>query len=320
MNKRILPVILLTLGLGSLSLLSAQTREKMKKDAEESITIRKKGDKNEKLTIVVDGDKITVNGKPLEDLKDSDIEVLRHEDIHSLMPHIRSRLAPMAGSMKMFGESANRAFLGVVSEKSDKGAKINSIEKESAAEKAGLQKDDIITKVGDTKIEGSDDLYDAIGKYKPEEKVTITYLRNGKEATTTATLGKTANTRVFSFNGQDYNFDMPNLNLNLPDWKGMNFNYNIRKPRLGLQIQDLAEGKGAKILDVDSDTPAAKAGLQKEDVITEINGKSVSSVDDLKESIKDLKEGDKFSVTFQRNGKTQTANVQIPKRLKTADL
>lgn len=320
MNKRILPVILLTLGLSSFSLLQAQTREKMKKDTEQSITIRKKGDKNEKLTIVVDSDKITVNGKPLEDLKDSDIEVLRNEDIRSLMPHIRSRLAPMSGSMKMFGESANRAFLGVVSEKSDKGAKINSIEKESAAEKAGLQKDDIITRIGDTKIEGSDDLYDAIGKYKPEEKVTITYLRNGKEATTTATLGKTANTRVFSFNGQDYNFDMPNMNLNMPDWKGMNFNYNIRKPRLGLQIQDLAEGKGVKVLDIDSDTPAAKAGLQKEDVITEINGKSVSTVDDLKESIKDMKEGDKFSVTFQRNGKTQTANIQIPKRLKTADL
>lgn len=320
MNKRILPVILLTLGLSSLSLIQAQTKQKMKKESDESITIRKKGDKNEKLTIVVDGDKITVNGKPLEDLKDSDIEVLRNEDIHSLMPRIRNRIAPMTGSMKMFGESANRAFLGVVSEKSDQGAKINSIEKESAAEKAGLQKDDIITKVGDTKIEGSEDLYDAIGKYKPEEKVSITYLRNGKEATTSATLGKTANTGVFSFNGQDFNFDMPKMNQNMNDWKGMNFNFNTRKPRLGLQIQDLAEGKGAKVLDVDSDTPAAKAGLQKDDIITEINGKAVSTVDDLKDSMKDVKEGDKFSVTFQRNGKTQTATINFPKRLKTADL
>ncbi len=320
MKKRILPAIVLTFGLGSLTLIQAQTREKMKKEAEESITIRKKSDKNEKLTVVVDGDKITVNGKPLEDLKDSDIEVLRNEDIHPLMSHLRGRIAPMSGNINLFGESANRAFLGVVTEKTDKGAKINSIEKASAAEKAGLQKDDIITKVGDTKIEGSDDLYDAIGKYKPEEKVTITYLRNGKEATITATLGKTSDTRVFSFNGNDYQFNMPDINLNSPGWKGMDFTVNTRKPRLGLQIQDLAEGKGVKVLDVDDDTPAAKAGLQKEDIITEINGKPISSVDELRDSLKDRKEGDKVSIVFQRDGKTQSATIQFPKRLKTANL
>jgi serine protease Do len=63
------------------------------------------------------------------------------------------------GGAKMFGDNfvfsgGNRALLGVVSEKNDNGAKITSVTKESAAEKAGLKKDDIITKVGDTKIEG----------------------------------------------------------------------------------------------------------------------------------------------------------------------
>jgi serine protease Do len=323
MNTRILPLVLLAAGISFSA--AAQTKEKSsdtKKEKSESITIRKKGDSKEKLTIVVDGDNITVNGKPLEDLKDTDVEILRNEGIRSLMPRIRGRINAMPrGSMKMFGDGfpfeGNKAFLGVVSEKDEKGAKISSVEKESAAEKAGLKKDDIITKVGDTKISDSNDLYDAIGKHNPDDKVTITYLRNGKEATATATLGKNnaPKVRSFNFNGDDFKFEMPEM----PRLNGLSFDMP-RKPRLGLEIQDLEEGKGVKVLDVDSETPAAKAGLQKDDVITEVNGKTIASVDELREQIRSIKEGDTVKVTYSRAGKTQTTDIKFPKRLKTADL
>ncbi len=319
MNTKIVSLALLMVVAGFTA--SAQTKEKEKasKDKQESITIRKKGDSKEKLTIVVDGDNITVNGKPLEDLKDDDIEILHRKGIGPLGPKIRGRIAPH-GSMKMFGEGfpfgGNHAFLGVVSEKTDKGAKISSVQKESAAEKAGLKKDDIITKIGDAKIEGSDDLYESIGKYKPEDKVTVTYLRDGKEFTTNATLGKNANeAHVFNFENEDFNFEMPEM----PRFNGMDFNMN-RKPRLGLGIQDLEDGKGVKILDVDNETPASKAGLQKNDVITEIDGKSIASVDELKAKLRDLKPGDSVKLSYQRDGKTQNADIKLPKKLKTAEL
>jgi serine protease Do len=285
------------------------------------------------MTIVVDGDNITVNGKPLEDLKDGDIEVLRDShlgDLGRIMPKLR-RIAPRLNlnmdklnmdNMRMFRDDFpfgdNRAFLGVNSEKTEQGAKIKSIEKESAAEKAGLRKDDIITKIGDTKIEGSDDLYEAIGKYKPEDKVTIGYLRDGKESTVAATLGKgSSEPKMFNFKGGDFNHD---FNFDMPKLDGMNFNFDMRKPRLGVEIQDLAEGKGVKILDVDSDTPAGKAGLQKDDVITEIDGKAVATVDELRSKVRELKEGDSIKVTYQRNGKTQSTDIKFPKKLKTAEL
>ncbi|MES2005140.1 MAG: PDZ domain-containing protein [Bacteroidota bacterium] len=328
MKKQFLPILLLVTGISVAA--TAQTKDKVQKEKsdKESITIRKKADSKEKLTIVVDGDNITVNGKPIEEMKDSDVEILRNRGITSLMPKIRSRIAPM-GSMKMFGDdnfnfnfSSNRALLGVVSEKSDKGAKISSVEKESAAEKAGLAKEDIITRIGDTKITGSEDLYEAIGKYKPEEKVGITYLRDDKEASTTATLGQNKSVEVKNFNfdklenlGDHFRFEMPEL----PRMNGMDVMYT-RRPRIGMEIQDVEEGKGVKVLDVDNDTPAAKAGLQKDDVISEIGGKAIASVDELKSKLKDLKEGDSISVTYQRSGKTQTTNIKLPKKLKTADL
>jgi serine protease Do len=327
MNRKFFSLALLALAL-SLGV-SAQTKEKelplKKKDG--TITIRKKGDSKEKTTIVIDGDQITVNGKPLEELKDSDIEILRERSFAPLA-RIRDRV-PM-GSLRMMRDDlpfgGSRAFLGVASEKNDKGAKINSVEKESAAEKAGLKKDDIITKVGDTKIEGSDDLYDAISKYKPEEKVTVTYLRDGKEGQVTATLGKSNSfAKTFKFDSKDlenfprdFNFKMPSM-PSMPRMEGMEFSFP-RKPRLGVEIQDLSEGKGVKILDVDSESAAAKAGLQKDDVITEIEGKAVASVDDLRSHLRELKEGDSLKLTYQRAGKTQTATISFPKKLKTAEL
>lgn len=307
MNKRIVPLFLLVMGCATLA--TAQTKEKPKVTKEESITILKKGDAKDKMTIVVDGDNITVNGKPLEDLKDTDIEILRNSDhMRTILPKIKGRLAPL-GSLKMMGDdfpfAGNRAFLGVVTEKNEKGAKITLVEKESAAEKTGLTKDDIITKVGDKKIENSEDLYDAVGQYKPGDTITISYLRDGKPTTATATLGKSKASELRVFNMDRNN----------------NFNFNDnRKPRLGVSIQDMAEGKGVKILDVEEDTPAAKAGLQKDDVITDMNGTAVNSVDELKSKVKDLKEGDSVKLSYQRAGKTQTAEIRFPKKLKTAEL
>lgn len=322
MNKKLVSLLLLVCGFAIAG--QAQSKETPKTSKEKSITIRKKGDSNEKMTIVVDGDKVTVNGKPLEELKDSDVEVFRNDHFRELMPQIRKYLAPM-GSLKMMGDDfpfdANHAFLGVITEKNEKGARITSVEKETAAEKVGLQKDDIITKIGDTPIEGSESLFETIGKYKPEDKVNITYLRDGKTHTATAILGKRKMPKMqaFTLDGNNFRFDMPDM----PRMNDRNFRFDfndIRKPRLGLGIQDMAEGKGVKVLNVDEDTPAAKAGLQKDDIITEINGNAVNSVDDLKGKIKDLKEGSSLSITFQRSGKTQSTTLTLPKKLKTAEL
>ena len=309
------------LGLGIALSAGAQTTEAPKKEKEESITIRKKKGTDEKLTIVIDGDKITVNGKPLDELKDDDIQVLHNKGIGPIMPKIKAQIAQMGG-MKMLRDlqvsPSNRALLGVVSEKDERGARITSVNKNSPAEKAGLQKDDIIIRLGDKHtIENSQDLYNAIGEHQPGDKVLVTYLRNGKEATTTAILGKNPDTGLqsFTFNGDDFNFNMPELK----GLQNMDIHYTA-KPRLGVEIQDMEEGKGVKIIEVNTDSPAAKAGFLKDDIITEINGNTVESVDDLKAKLRNWKEGETIKISFQRNGRTQAADIKFPKKIKTADL
>ena len=61
-------------------------------------------------------------------------------------------------------------------------------------------------------------------------------------------------------------------------------------------------------------SPAQKAGLQKRDVITEIDGKKISSGSDLQDYIVDRPVGSTVKLGFLREGKPQTASVTIGDR------
>ena len=74
------------------------------------------------------------------------------------------------------------------------GALVRSVEKGGPADDAGLEADDVITKVNDDLIDGSESLIATIRGHRPDEEVTLTYLRDGKSETTTAKLGSDADT------------------------------------------------------------------------------------------------------------------------------
>lgn len=296
----------------------------MKDRNNENIIIHRKAESNEKVTIVVDGDKVTVNGKPIDEFKSDNIEITRDEDVAPF--GVAVDRFPQLDRVKMYGDlmhefKGNKAFLGVTTEKTDDGAKITEVTDESAADKAGLKQGDVITKINDDKIATSNDLYKAVGKYKPEDKVTVAYKRDGKDATATATLGSNNRVHAYSYNfnkdGKDFSFSMPPGGFS---YSGDAPFLMSDKPRMGLQVQDTEEGKGVKVLDVDDESPAEKAGLKEDDIITSVNGKNVNSVDELKEAVKDGKPGDTFKLNYMRNNQSQSAEVKFPKELKTTDL
>jgi len=72
------------------------------------------------------------------------------------------------------------------------GAQVQTVQGGGAADKAGLQKGDVITKVDDEVIDSSESLVATIRGHRPDDKVTLTYVRGGQTHTTTATLGSDA--------------------------------------------------------------------------------------------------------------------------------
>ncbi|HUC80945.1 MAG TPA: PDZ domain-containing protein [Flavisolibacter sp.] len=321
------------------SLLAQDEKEKTKaqeKKERQQIVITRSGDKTEKTVIEIDGDKVKVNGKDVADLKDVQVHVNNLKNSGSIRLRTPSQgtfnmtFDDFGNGRSLFAVDSNRAMLGVTTESDDKGAEIRSITKESGAEKAGLKKGDIITKINNRKIDGADDVTDAIRSQKPGDKVSITYLREGKEQKATAELSRwkgidmatmvapkaladgmfreSINSRTFE------RFDR------LPGMQGNVYATSASRPRLGLVVQDTDDGKGVKVLEVEDDGTAHKAGIQEGDVITHLDDKGVNSADEISKIMKEKK--DQPSVRFQvnRNGKSQNIEVKVPRKLKTVDL
>lgn len=99
------------------------------------------------------------------------------------------------------GEQPTHARLAVTvsdvrSDTVAQGAQIQSLEGSGPADDAGLREGDVITKVDDQVIDGSESLVATIRAHRPGDKVTLTYLRDGATRTATATLGSDAESKA----------------------------------------------------------------------------------------------------------------------------
>ncbi|RYG54524.1 MAG: PDZ domain-containing protein [Chitinophagaceae bacterium] len=322
-------VVLLTIPVSLLAQNERKEKEvKEKKEGEQIIITRKNS--GDKIIVEVIGDKILLNGKEVKESdNEGDVTVRRHKvkDVWAFNngEGLNGAWAPGSDHYRMFSMDENRAMLGVTTDQHDEGAEIESVTKESAAEKAGLQKGDVIKKVGDNKIETPDDLTEAIQAKKPGDKVSIVYLRDKKEHTVSAELGKWKGTKAFNYNfngGENFNIDFENLmpKVRIAPRAPFSGNWTPGAPRLGVSVQDTEDGKGVNVLEVDEDGNAAKAGIKEDDIITEVEGKAVNSADEVAKLVRENKDKTSVKVKLLRKGKAETVEVKIPRKLKTADL
>ena len=311
---------------GSL-LAQKEKADKEKKEAEQ-IIITRKGSKDDKVVVEVIGDKVIVNGKELKDNEDGDISVKRHKikDVFAFGGNQNFNWND-GDHFKMFNMDENKAMLGVSTEQAEKGAEIENVTEGSAAEKAGLKKGDVITKIGDYKIESPDDLSKAIKARKPGDKVAVTFLRDKKEQTVTAELTKWKGVNVFTTvpGMEGFKMDMGDFAPHVQTMPRiatprMNWSWSGGGPKLGVSVQDTEDGKGVNVIEVDEDGNAAKAGIKEDDIITEVDGKAVNSADEIARLMKENKDKSSVKVKLLRKGKTENVEVKIPRKLKTADL
>ena len=70
-------------------------------------------------------------------------------------------------------------------------------------------------------------------------------------------------------------------------------------PDIARQL-NLRGGEGVLVFSVEDDSPAAEAGLQRGDVIREVNRQRVRTLQDYERATKEVKEGDRVTVLLQR--------------------
>jgi serine protease Do len=316
------------------------------KGEQSEIIIRQKGDKDTKLTLEIKNGDYFINGKPLEkfddeniivekrDIDDNDIVVMP-DMVYSPSPFRKNqwddeRMDQLRGMEDAQRESEdaqkrvkriqirmNSAFLGVSSRRAEKGgATVLEVTKGSPAEKAGIRKGDIITKVNDAKVESPETLFETVRNYKPGDKVKIVFTRDGKEQTVFATLDKTEyRQKDYNYN---YNFRMPPM----PDMNDMHMDefWGGRQPKIGLTAQDSEDEKGVRVLEVEDSSAAFKAGLKKGDIILLFDGNEVNSANELVDQLQEAKHKGAVKVKILRGTVTQELELKIPRKLKTAEL
>jgi serine protease Do len=306
-----------------------KSKPKSKLGEYEEIIIKKKSDGDSKVTVEIKDGEVKVDGKPIDEYESEALSVRRRKPAvigYGTAPSpFRNGNVTINGNTDFFRADSNRAFLGITSIEASEGVRIGRVTEESAAEKAGLKSGDIITKIDDTEIDEPSEVTKVIRKHKPQDKVTITYKRDGKEAKTTATLGKSNAALFESFGLNEQVFprleglrSMENLNWDSRD--RLNEVLVTGRPRIGIRAQDTEESNGARVLDVADESAAEKAGIKENDLITSFDGKNIKTADDLSMAAREARDKSSIDVKLNRDGKAQTIQIKIPKKLKTTSL
>ncbi|MBX7220066.1 MAG: DegQ family serine endoprotease [Blastocatellia bacterium] len=158
------------------------------------------------------------------------------------------------------------------------GALVNSVQADSPAERAGIQRGDVIVGINGIRIADSNLLRNQIAALQPGTAVTLTIIRNGEEKNVNAVLG-------------ELSADANSKASPLEPAGGEN-----GSGKLGVQVQpvtpETAERLGLKpneqglmVAEVTPNGPAEEAGIQPGDVIQEVNRKPVRNAADLKAAL-----------------------------------
>jgi serine protease Do len=171
------------------------------------------------------------------------------------------------------------------------GALVADVVSGSPAEKAGIQRGDIIIAYNGEKVKDSRDLPAKVAATPVNEKAAVTVLREGKEQELTVKVGRLESEEMASADTAKSSEGKWGLKLH-------NLDAQIGE-RMGIEADS-----GVVVVGVEPGSPAQEAGLRRGDVIIEVNRKPVDSVDDIKKNIGDAKDKDHLLLLVQRqNGK-----------------
>src|SRR3989454_100523 len=171
--------------------------------------------------------------------------------------------------------------------KDTKGVLISDVIGESPAAKAGLKPGDILLEFDGKKVEAPADLQRTVGLAQPGQEAKMKVWRDQGEKTIDIKIGEAPDDK-----------ETPARPSRVaPSTLGL----EVRPitPDLARQL-NLKSGDGVIVARVEEGSAAGEAGVQRGDVIREINRQKVRSLADYERLTKDVKEGDRLTVLLQR--------------------
>ncbi len=183
---------------------------------------------------------------------------------------------------------------------SKQGAYVTKVEPDTPAERAGLERHDVIIELNGEPIKDANDVKFKIADIQPETKIEITIIRDGKEKILTAKLAELE----------------PEEEHEAPAAPGKDIGLTVRElsPRLSRRL-GLRTEEGLLITGVTRYSEAERKGVLKYDIIIEVNRRKVKTFSELENLLKKLDSGDPIILTIRREREREAQEFIVTLRM-----
>ncbi|GHV47901.1 protease [Synergistales bacterium] len=195
-------------------------------------------------------------------------------------------------------QNLSKEFAEAYGVKEESGVIVGDVFKDSAAERAGLQRGDVITEVGGEKVKDIQWFVNKIRSLTPDDSVKLKVVRSGNSLDLTAKLAERPDTE----DGDSPSQENPNA------FEKVGLTVAKLTPDIARRYK-IENRDGVVVVGVAQGSPAQFAGVREGDLLLEANGKKLTGSSALGQIIK----SDSKSVVFliERDGKTFFTSINI---------
>jgi serine protease Do len=207
----------------------------------------------------------------------------------NIMDQLKEKGVVTRGWLGVQIQAVTRELADSLGLKETKGALIAGVFKGDPADEAGVKVGDVVVEFDGAVVESDRDLVSRVGNAAVGSRVTVKVIRDGKEVSLEVKLARRDDDEDRMAESDDG---------------------TVQPFKLGITVQDMTkelaermgreEEEGVLVTDVDSGSAADKAGIQRGDIIIELNREEIEKIDDFRAALKKAEKEDKLLFLVQR--------------------
>lgn len=205
--------------------------------------------------------------------------------LKNVLPQLREKGKVVRGFLGINIENVDTDKASAFKLKNLDGAFVQSVEPGKPADRAGVKPGDAIVRVDEVPVKDTRDLIGYVSGKAPGSKVRLGIIRDGRDMTLTATLAE-----------RDMAGAGDTQETGSAATEGSRERIGVSVTELTPQVRQMQgiqpSVNGLLVVNVKEVSPAAEAGIRDGDIITEVNGKRITSTDEFGKLVSGARKGD----------------------------